>query len=249
MGFPPRPPRLPSPLAPPPLALPPLAPPPYLCPPVPRPTAAEKSSFREAALKRAFEILDGPRRTGVLPRARMEEVFREVNHYKALVNHIDSDRARVIFGALDVNRDGQIDEEEFMRFASLLIVRFARVRSRTGFAYWLFPDFFEHPTYKSFAACVRHRYFDMFIDFLLFCNAVLLIVEGEPPPPLPPSIPPPPLSMLRPSLREHVRARWAAPGPCCHRASARRPTRETPLTLSPFRLMTPHGRRVGHPCR
>ena len=146
--------------------------------------AEEKRKFREERLKRAFAILDGPQPTGGLPRKLMEDVFAEVSHYRRLVSTIDKDRGRVIFGALDTNRDGMISEEEFMRLGSLLAVRFKRARSRVTFVGRLieccFPHFFNSSGFRSFEACVRHRGFDLGIDCMLLLNAVLLIVEELP---------------------------------------------------------------------
>ena len=146
--------------------------------------AEEKKKFRDERLKRAFAILDGPQPTGALPRKLMEDVFAEVSHYRRLVATIDKDRGRVIFGALDTNRDGMLSEEEFMRLGSLLAVRFKRARSRVTIVGRLiegcFPGCFNSDGFRRFEACVRHRAFDFGIDCMLMLNAVLLIVEELP---------------------------------------------------------------------
>ena len=74
--------------------------------------AAERKDFRERRLNQAFTLLD-TNGSGTASRARIEEVFRELNHYKLGVSRINANRARLLFAALDTNREGVIGAADF----------------------------------------------------------------------------------------------------------------------------------------
>ena len=145
----------------------------------------EKKDFRERRLRKAFAILMTSEKAapsagmapGALPRDLLEDVFVEINSYGTLVHYMDKDRMRVLFGALDVDRDGLVSEEEFMHLGSLLAVRWRRVRSPVGYLARRFPASFNSPRFQAFELCVRHRAFDLSVDGMLLVNAVLLFIE------------------------------------------------------------------------
>ena len=60
-----------------------------------------------------------------------------------MITFIDKDRARVLFGALDASRDGEISIDEFKEICVLLAVRFRRIADERTFIGRAFPTFFS----------------------------------------------------------------------------------------------------------
>jgi two pore calcium channel protein len=148
--------------------------------------AAENDKFHQARLARAFELLDGPEKSGRLSRERVEQVFAELNHYNLKsIGRIDAERGRVLFGLLDQERDGFLDREEFSMLGYLLMTKLKRV-SHSGFIGRLFPSVFESDFVQNLNAFVTYEVrvcghsitaFDSFIDVLLLINAIILVIE------------------------------------------------------------------------
>lgn len=87
----------------------------------------ERAAFRAERLQTAFQYLNPS--GDHLPRARVEQLFKELNHLHTWhIAHIDADRARIIFDALDTTGDNTLSKEEFSHLADLLTVRFYQVR-------------------------------------------------------------------------------------------------------------------------
>ena len=135
------------------------------------------AAFRASRLNQAFALLEGSgAQAGQIPRQRIDEVFRELNYYALSIARIDADRSRLLFGMLDTNREGAIGREDFGRLCNYLMLRFKKKRTETWITR-LCPTFWGHPFFQGVEAMVRHILFEYSIDFLLICNAVVLIVE------------------------------------------------------------------------
>ena len=134
----------------------------------------EQKAFRDECLAKAFELLDSG--DGTITRERMDQLFLELNNYKLYVAKITPERAHILFALLDTKRTRHIDREEFRNLPGLLQIRLKRTH-RTSWVGRLFPRVFDAPWVHQLGAVVRHRFFDYFIDAMLFTNAITLIVQ------------------------------------------------------------------------
>ena len=135
----------------------------------------ERTAFRKRRLEQAFLLLD-ERGDGHLSRPRIEMAFKELNHYKMGIENINADKARVIFAALDSNRDSSISLDDFRKLCNLLEVRFRRI-DKTTFITRVCPEFWSTHSCQVLEHVVRHRFFEYGIDLMLIINAVFLVVE------------------------------------------------------------------------
>ena len=139
---------------------------------------AERAEFCQTNLKRAFVLLDTDQ-VGSLGRERIEEVFKELNHYKQVITFIDKDRARVLFAALDASRDGEISFSEFEEICVLLSIRVRRIADERSFIGRSCPTIFSSKCVQHVEKMVRSDHFEYFIDLLLLINGVLLVIEDR----------------------------------------------------------------------
>ena len=153
--------------------------------------AEERDEFRRRKLDRAFTLLEGPNHPGGLRRDKIEEVFKELNHYRILSGgKISPDMARVLWAALDTRGSGLVDREAFSNFCSLLAVRFTKA-DRTTWVGRAFPRFFASTFVQRVKLVVGYRFsregacallagrcpFELTVDLLLLGNAVVLAAE------------------------------------------------------------------------
>jgi two pore calcium channel protein len=144
--------------------------------------ASERKEFQDGKLRLAFALLDLPERRGQLSRARIREVFTELNRYRTTLSghgrsKIGKNKARLLFAALDVNRTGTVDVQEFLGLCDLLNVRFQRIHEMSALGLKYPHIFVESAFAKWCVATVRNPWFDRLIDALLLLNSVLLFVE------------------------------------------------------------------------
>ena len=92
------------------------------------------------------------------------------------IARITADRSRLLFAMLDSGREGAIGHDDFQLLCNLLQVRFKSADTAT----WITracPTFWNQPFFTHLENIVRHRGFDLLIDFLLIFNAVILVIE------------------------------------------------------------------------
>ena len=89
------------------------------------------------------------------------------------VINIAPEHEAILFGLLDRDGGGTVDQAEFERLVTLLQISIKQVQSATFMSLW-FPSLYNSEYFQLFVDTVHHHRFEMTVDVILVLNAVVV---------------------------------------------------------------------------
>jgi len=145
-------------------------------------TEARKQRIRDLNnenLKLAFKLLDVDKQGSIDCEAVMS-IFLVLNENCPEIRHIPPERAELLFALLDQAGDNCVSEEEFMNFGKVMLIEFEKSSVYTTIVESCFPKIYNAAWFQHFRYTIKSAAFEIFVDFVLILNAVVVGIQTYP---------------------------------------------------------------------
>jgi two pore calcium channel protein len=119
-------------------------------------------------------------KTKRIDRNTVMQLFQVLNEYFPEIRTLSDDDKKLLFAILDKDGSSTISEEEFMDFASVMMIEFVKSSVYTTFVEMRFPEFYVSQVWQRFCRVVKSNYFEYTIDIVLVLNAAVVSVQSYP---------------------------------------------------------------------
>lgn len=137
----------------------------------------EQLEVNNTKLLQAYNILsDG---SNTISRDVVMDLFYIINEDFPEVPTIPPDKASILFAVLDADGTGDIDQDEFLEFGTVLLLEFQKVQSiPKTFMELYFPKIHSSRSYQNFSTFIESGSFDNVIDTILIGNAIVIFIQS-----------------------------------------------------------------------